>query len=375
MKKLALKSLIFVSATLAALAFVNPGLVRAEDEFPDLGEDGYYYINEDVRVTGIYGNNKGTYYFSEGKKQRGWIVVDGNSYYFDEKYKMVTGWNEINGVPYFFHLSTQPNSDTHIKGAIQTGWIIRDGKAFYYDPITRQPVVGWQTIDGEEYYFYEETTEKTEKFALKTGWVTKDDLKFYYSPKTHQKVTGWQNINGIDFYFYESTKEGSSTHIYGNMARDTKIKGKKLNKDGVTDKVKYKMYKKASSLSSNTQYLILVDTTNCKVGIFEGEADNWNMIKYWKCSPGASSSPTVTGTFKIQGRRTFFISGNSWCHWATGFYGNYMFHSTLYNSNGTHQDSRLGMNLSHGCVRLAIKNAKWIYDNIPRGTKVVVYRK
>ena len=36
-------------------------------------------------------------------------------------------------------------------------------------------------------------------------------------------------------------------------------------------------------------------------------------------------------------------------------------------------DGRLGMGLSHGCVRLQIDNAKWIYDNIPRGSKVVVY--
>ncbi|MCR5042489.1 MAG: L,D-transpeptidase, partial [Clostridia bacterium] len=36
-------------------------------------------------------------------------------------------------------------------------------------------------------------------------------------------------------------------------------------------------------------------------------------------------------------------------------------------------DGRLGMALSEGCVRLDINNAKWIYDNCPIGTKVVVY--
>lgn len=37
------------------------------------------------------------------------------------------------------------------------------------------------------------------------------------------------------------------------------------------------------------------------------------------------------------------------------------------------KDGRLGMRLSHGCVRLAIENAKWIYDNIPSGTTVIIY--
>lgn len=36
-------------------------------------------------------------------------------------------------------------------------------------------------------------------------------------------------------------------------------------------------------------------------------------------------------------------------------------------------DGRLGMPLSHGCVRLNINNAKWIYDTIPTGSTVVVY--
>ena len=36
-------------------------------------------------------------------------------------------------------------------------------------------------------------------------------------------------------------------------------------------------------------------------------------------------------------------------------------------------DGRVGMALSHGCVRLEIQNAKWIYDTIPSGSTVVVY--
>ena len=27
--------------------------------------------------------------------------------------------------------------------------------------------------------------------------------------------------------------------------------------------------------------------------------------------------------------------------------------------------------MTHGCVRLDIKNAKWMYDHIPNGTKVL----
>lgn len=29
--------------------------------------------------------------------------------------------------------------------------------------------------------------------------------------------------------------------------------------------------------------------------------------------------------------------------------------------------------VSHGCVRLDLDNAKWIYDSIPKNTKVIIY--
>lgn len=89
--------------------------------------------------------------------------------------------------------------------------------------------------------------------------------------------------------------------------------------------------------------------------------------------PGKASTPTVKGEFTVGIRGYYFDSGSSRCFWYTQFKGNYLFHSTLYNKNGTIQDNRTGIPLSHGCVRLEIQYAKWIYDNIPSGTKVVVY--
>ncbi|CCU56791.1 ErfK/YbiS/YcfS/YnhG superfamily [Bacillus subtilis E1] len=33
---------------------------------------------------------------------------------------------------------------------------------------------------------------------------------------------------------------------------------------------------------------------------------------------------------------------------------------------------KLGTKASHGCIRLTIPDAKWIYENIPEHTKVVI---
>ena len=131
---------------------------------------------------------------------------------------------------------------------------------------------------------------------------------------------------------------------------------------------------KAQNYYSSTNWLALVDTTQNKVAIFSGSRGNWTLQKYWSCASGAPSSPTVTGEFTVGSRGYSFGSGYT-CYYWTQFYGPYLFHSVLYNE-GTFviQDGRVGQNLSHGCVRLKIENAKWIYDNIPSGTKVVVYK-
>ena len=55
-----------------------------------------------------------------------------------------------------------------------------------------------------------------------------------------------------------------------------------------------------------------------------------------------------------------------------------MFHSVWYyqpkkNTQSYAQFNRLGTMASHGCIRLTVADSKWIYDNCPSGTKVVIY--
>lgn len=131
---------------------------------------------------------------------------------------------------------------------------------------------------------------------------------------------------------------------------------------------------RANMYSSVTPYILMVNRSTHKVGVFQGWQGSWRCIQYWDCSDGAPNTPTVEGTFRIGSRGYYFDSGASRCFWYTQFYEDYLFHSVLYNKyNGSLMDGRLGMALSHGCVRLHINNAKWIYDTIPTSTSVVVY--
>ena len=129
----------------------------------------------------------------------------------------------------------------------------------------------------------------------------------------------------------------------------------------------------ADGAESDTSYFIAVDLTNNRTVVFEGEKGAWTPIQNWVVSTGAPTSPTVLGDYTIDSRGYSFGSGYT-CYYWTQFYGDYLFHSILYDE-GTFdvQDGRLGYSISQGCVRMDIDDAKWIHDNIPSGTHVKTY--
>lgn len=133
------------------------------------------------------------------------------------------------------------------------------------------------------------------------------------------------------------------------------------------------MYNRAQWYSSNTEWLILTDTVGCRTGIFRGSRGNWKLWSFWQCAPGKNASPTVLGEFTVYGKGLSFGHGYT-CWYYTQFYGDYLFHSQpCYTGTFNVKDHTMGQRASAGCIRLTTDHAKWIYDNIPYGTKVVNY--
>lgn len=126
------------------------------------------------------------------------------------------------------------------------------------------------------------------------------------------------------------------------------------------------------SLTSNLIYVNLKDQITY---IYKGSINNWDKIKSFKCSTGIESEKTPTGIFAVRERGAWFFSdkynqgGKYWVQ----FYGDYLFHSVPYNKDQSEVvDYTLGVPASHGCIRLKTEDAKWIYDNIESGTKVII---
>lgn len=134
------------------------------------------------------------------------------------------------------------------------------------------------------------------------------------------------------------------------------------------------MANRAQWYGSSTNWLLMVNATDNRVGVFNWSSAGWQLYDYFLCSSGAYYTPTVRGEFSVQGKGYAFGDSSYTCYYYTQFYGDYLLHSVLYDGGTFNiQDGRLGMHISHGCVRLDINKARWIYENVPYGTKVVVY--
>lgn len=129
-----------------------------------------------------------------------------------------------------------------------------------------------------------------------------------------------------------------------------------------------------NNIESPTNYLIVTDLQNKYTYIFNKDNGTWKQLYKWICTVGKPSTPTITGTFYISGRKPSFGTYEYSVKYATRIKDGYYYHSIIYDSTGSYIiDPRLGEAISHGCIRLEIDNAKWIYENIPDATTVIIY--
>ena len=145
------------------------------------------------------------------------------------------------------------------------------------------------------------------------------------------------------------------------------------------------MDKMANQYDSPTDYLIMVDKKNHILGVYCGNDSSRESVFHCICSLGAPETPTPSGSFLLGSYdglpfhwKVFYLEDPyECCWWATRFAsGGYLIHSVLYEPTSSPEqirDGRLGVDVSHGCIRLEIENAKWIYDNLPENSRCVIY--
>jgi len=117
---------------------------------------------------------------------------------------------------------------------------------------------------------------------------------------------------------------------------------------------------------------IMVNKQASCVTVYKGETP----IRAMVCSAG-ESTPEGTFYMQMQWEWLTLIEGQ-YGRYCSQISGDYLFHSVPYNSMDiydldTEMYNQLGTLCSHGCIRLTIEDAKWIYENCSMGTEVTIY--
>ena len=160
-------------------------------------------------------------------------------------------------------------------------------------------------------------------------------------------------------------------------------KRNKLTEDGHAGAMTLEVLMSENAKKALKPYVLKISIDKQRVYAYAPDANEeyTKLVRTMKCSTGLSATPTPKGTFQNgtgPGRRWhYFKKFTCWAQYAFYIQGDIMFHSVLYGSQGGRvtQSSvnNLGRRASHGCVRLSVEDARWIWEHCPARTKVVVY--
>lgn len=129
------------------------------------------------------------------------------------------------------------------------------------------------------------------------------------------------------------------------------------------------------------QLEIDVDKQRVYAYTYDENDEYTELVRTMICSTGKKATPTPLGTFTNTGRAArwhYFKKFDTWAQYAYYIHGDILFHSVLFNDNDPDTLVRsslnnLGKRASHGCVRLKVEDAKWIWENCEAHTTVIIY--
>ena len=162
-------------------------------------------------------------------------------------------------------------------------------------------------------------------------------------------------------------------------------KRNKLEETGVADRAVQLLLFSPDAVKSDRpvcMYKLNISVADQKVYAYKWvNGDYTDLVRSMTCSTGTRENPTPLGTFSAAGaagRWYYFQKFKCWAQYAYRIDGPILFHSVLYSEKDESTLRKgsvyaLGSRASHGCVRLKVEDAKWIYNNCPAGTTVVVY--
>ncbi len=158
------------------------------------------------------------------------------------------------------------------------------------------------------------------------------------------------------------------------------IKIKATDESNNTSDKTIKVIVKEKEISNKPYYIEVIRNQN--IVLVYGLDSNGNytkLVKTFIASVGKPITKTPLGTFKTSDKASWgWLVGNIYGQYFTRIHGDILFHSVPYEKKNKstlewEEYNKLGTPASKGCIRMTVRDVKWIYDNCPRGTTVKIY--
>ncbi len=134
------------------------------------------------------------------------------------------------------------------------------------------------------------------------------------------------------------------------------------------------------AIAKRLPYRVEISLDDQRIYVYEpNDAGEYEQTQEFKCSTGLGNS-TPRGIFlDAYPANTwhYFEKFNCWAKYSFEVEGNIMIHSVLFDKNDSstlRENSlyALGQKASHGCIRLKVSDAYWLFSHCKRGTLVIV---
>lgn len=302
-----------------------------------------YYSNSNGQLyTGWVKYRNKTYYYDtkKGNMAKGWMTRGSKKYYLGTNGVRQTSWLKLNNKYYYFNPS----------GVMQKGWELIGNKWYYLDSKSGVMKKGWLNLNGKYYYLDKKDGD------MKKGWLNLGS-KTYYLDGDGVRTTGWFTNNAKKYYFDKDGVMYKGVHTIDGKRYDFGASG------GInlmtTGKITIKVNRAANCIT------VYADNVPVKAII---------------CSTGSQVGMTPLGNFTIMDKlRWHELDGPSWGQYCSHITPEILFHSAPVTKKNDPNSlpwatyMQLGRPASHGCIRLTVADAKWLYDNCPVGTSVIIY--
>ena len=355
----------------------------------------WYWVNGNGSLATGWINVGGTWYYmgENGAMKTGWYQVKGVWYYSNGSGAMVTGWLNRGGTWYYLTGS----------GAMATGWINLGGTWYYLNPGNGDMVgAGWHLINNKWYYFGGSGAMYSNRWIgnyyvggngemltntwvgsywvgadgkwipnydpdVNANWVKSGNTWYYQRPDGSKLTNSWKRINGSWYYFGADCAMTTGWKYVDGYKFYFGTDGKMVQD---VDKL----------IGKQSSYRITVNRVKCQVTVYAAnETGNYCIpVKTFTCSVGKAGTPTHAGTYAtLKKQNPVELMGPSWGKYGTQInnYGDWFHSVACSNPDPTYalaagNYNMLGQPASHGCVRLCVRDAKWIYDNCGLYTRV-----